>query len=147
MIVIFNKQTWRGLSCWYKILSGLPTISGILSSTSIKTLRSAHSSTSSKDRWKRAYSIGPTILGKLRWILHHLTISQLVQHHLANTQWWWQFVKMPEMVILPSNKGLGAKLGEGISGTDFQPRHLTEWLLTKWRYVTELSTDKFLMVR
>ncbi len=33
-------------------------------STTIQTLRPAHTATSSKDRWKGAYSIGLTILGR-----------------------------------------------------------------------------------
>ncbi len=47
-----------GLSFWYKIPCGSPTISKILPSTFIKTLWPAHAATSAKDRWIGGYSTG-----------------------------------------------------------------------------------------
>ncbi len=42
---------------------------------------------------------------------------------------------MSEPVMLPSLEGTGAKLGEGMWAMDFQPRHCTNWLLTKWHII------------
>jgi hypothetical protein len=62
----FKKWIGRGLSSRSKISLGSPTISKILSSTSIKTSWPAHTLTPPKDICIGAYYlIGPTILGKL----------------------------------------------------------------------------------
>ncbi len=71
LIKLLNKMTFkkwigRGLSSRSKISLGSPTISKILSSTSIKTSWPAHTVTPPKDRCIGAYYlIGPAILGKL----------------------------------------------------------------------------------
>jgi hypothetical protein len=59
-ICIFNNSV-----CQSKIPCRLPTVRGIVLSTSIKTLQLAHSATSSKERQIRAYSVGLLIPGKL----------------------------------------------------------------------------------
>ncbi len=48
----------RGPSYWSKIPCGSPTISEILSSTSIQTLWAGPTATSAKDRQVEAFSIG-----------------------------------------------------------------------------------------
>jgi hypothetical protein len=64
IIIMLNKWTVEGTSCWSKIPRGSPTIR-IIQSTSTKTPRPAHASTSPYGRLIRAYSIGLTSLGKL----------------------------------------------------------------------------------
>jgi hypothetical protein len=39
------------------------------------------------------------------------------------------------VILLSIEEQLGAKLDEEMGAVDFQPRHLTDWLLTKWRSV------------
>ncbi len=63
--LIITDWIKQGLNYWSKIPCGLSTITRILSSTSIKTSRQAHTATSSKYRWMVAYSIGLTIPAKL----------------------------------------------------------------------------------
>ncbi len=55
----------------------------------------------------------------------HLDKSQLVKHHLADMLRQHLLVKTSEPVMLPSIEGMGAKLGEGMGASDFEPRHLT----------------------
>ncbi len=65
MRVIFTKWIGRGLSCRSKISHESSTKSEILSSTSIKTLRSARTDVSPKDQLIGTYFIGLTIPEKL----------------------------------------------------------------------------------
>ena len=64
-MIIFNELIGQSLNWPSKISFESPTISKILSSTSIKTSRPIRTETSSKDRQIWHYSIGLTILGKL----------------------------------------------------------------------------------
>ncbi len=59
-LIIFGRWIVRGLSCWFGIPCGSPTISEILLSTTIKTLWPARTTTSFKNRWIGAYSKCPT---------------------------------------------------------------------------------------
>ncbi len=65
MIIIFNKWTGRDLSCQFKILCELTTVSKILLPTTIKTLWTATSATSTKDMQIGASFIGVTFPDKL----------------------------------------------------------------------------------
>jgi hypothetical protein len=56
--MIINKCFERGLNCWSKIPCRSPTMSEILSSTSIQTLWPARITMSSQERQIGAYSIG-----------------------------------------------------------------------------------------
>ncbi len=51
--------------------------------------------------------------------LCHLSKSQLVKRHLANTN------RNVRTNNVTNNCGEGAKLGKGMGATDFLPRHLT----------------------
>ncbi len=51
IIIVFNKLIGQGLTCWSKTPCLLPTVSALLSSTSIKTSQQVHTVTSSKDRF------------------------------------------------------------------------------------------------
>ncbi len=52
MIIMFNRLFGYSQSCWSKIPCGLHKPSKIMSSISIKISRSAHTATSTKDRYK-----------------------------------------------------------------------------------------------
>jgi hypothetical protein len=65
MIIIFGGRISSGMGCWSGIPWGLPTISRILSSTSLKTSFSACKVNFSWNRQIGVYSIALTILEKL----------------------------------------------------------------------------------
>ncbi len=75
-------------------------------------------------------------------------------HHLAGWKsiGWMPFtqhlilmtvVKMLEPVILTSTEGIRAKLGEGVWALDFQPKHLIQWLLTKWCSASDSNKNQW----